>query len=114
VPINKEKDKAALKDKLIKQLRSDDPSARENLAEAVREKKITVHDRDQIRKEAKTDPLVVKAEHMKLEVLAERYEQNATPEQKNLLKPILRKKIMNKAGQLSTDEKQKYLKILNE
>jgi hypothetical protein len=114
VPRNVKVEKEILKDKLIHELRDGKEEARQHLIDAIREKKITTKDRDDIVKQSKESPLVTRASRMTLETLAEGYEKNATPEEKILLKPILKKKIMNAAGKIPADEKQRYLDLLKE
>jgi len=94
------------------------------LFNAVQEHKITEIEKSAISAIAKGDmgevgrliKMVSNAKHMELKDLAVGIQEKATDEEKRILKPIFRAKLMKKAGdkEITQAEKQKYLKVLNE
>jgi hypothetical protein len=109
-------EKAQLKNQLEMELRKKSPEAKQDIVDAVKERKISAKDRQYIQEKAKENPIVrsVKSADMTLDELAKGITELATPAEKAILKPLFKKKLMNKAGELSADKKREYLKVLNE
>jgi hypothetical protein len=114
VPENTKKEKTDLKAKLIDDLRNDEPDAKENLDEAKSEGQITKTEKKEIKKEAKEDTFIASMKHLSLQEMAKRIEKNATPEQKEALYPVFKKKFFKERKDLDDDTKQKYLDLLDD
>jgi len=106
-------DKSRLKRKLEQNLRDKKPDAREDIIQARREGKITAKERGEIEHHAKLSPTVKAATYMTLDELATGIDKYATNEEKKILKPIFKKRLMNKAGELNAEDKKKYIEMLN-
>ena len=102
-----------MKDKLIQGLRNKEPDADAKIREALVAKKITPEESGEIRKAARMDPLVQMAKKLSLEELTKRIE-NATDEQKAILRPVLQEKFTNKAPELKPEERVRYMRLIRE
>ena len=105
------KEKQAIKDDLLEKVRGGDKEA---LKEAEAKGEITSREAKEIKeKEAKEDPFVVGMKHLNIQEMAKRLK-NATPEQKEKLYPVFKKKFQNakKEGTITKDDQQKYYEML--
>lgn len=114
VPRNTKKEKAVLKDKLIKSLRDDDPDAKINLSAALEEGSITKKEKLAIEKAAEEDSFIVNVKHLPLAELAKRIEKNATLEQKKTLYKTFKNKFDRERKNLNEETKQKYYELMDE
>jgi hypothetical protein len=117
VPIDTKKKKEDLKSVLTDDLRNKEPGARKNLNQALRQGKITEIEYDNIDKKAreKGSAIAINAKNMKLEELAKRLRENATPEQRKQALPVLKEKFFGKAGENLPKEKiREYRDLIKE
>jgi ABC-type transporter MlaC component len=114
VPENTKKEKTELKEKIIEDLRKD-PDDTDSLDQAKEDGKITETEKKAIKKAAGKDPFVVGMKHLNIQEMAKRLK-NATPEQKEKLYPVFKKKVQNakKEGTITKDDQQKYYEILED
>ena len=118
VPRNVKVEKQIARDKAA------EGNAGKMLSNAVKEHKITEIEKNAISATAKGDAdetgrlinMVSSANRMELRDLAKGIQDKATDDEKRLLKPIFRNKIMKKAGskEISEDDKKKYFEILKD
>jgi hypothetical protein len=111
VPRNEKLEKDILKDKLARALIAGEPDAQDKIREARQAGEITYKDKQAIEK-ATQNPVVLTAKQMSLEKLSKAID-NATEEEKKLIRPIFVKKFKNQAGKLTEGEKKRYMKVLN-
>ena len=114
VPENVKKEKQDLKAQLQEDLRDDPAAAQQELAEAIREKKITKKEAKDIKKEAKQEEFVNNVKHLSLEELAKRIKENATDEQKAAIYPVFKKKFQHERKKLDPETKREYYDLMEE
>jgi N12 class adenine-specific DNA methylase len=102
-----------LKRQLVARLRRKDPHVEQEIKNARAEKKLTLTEVLGVRQEAREDPVVKIAKGLRLEELAGGIK-HATNDEKKIIGPIFRQKFYNKLFDLSSEEKDRYRKLLKD
>jgi N12 class adenine-specific DNA methylase len=106
-----EADRSKMKQKLEQALRREEPGAEIDVDVARAAGEITRKEAEEIKRRAKEDAITKTAKGMTLDDLA-RGIPKATEKEKEILRPIFKKKIYNAAGKISGEKKQEYLEAL--
>jgi len=104
-------EKTKLKRKLESDLRRGDDDAKDKIRDAMKEGSISNHDAESIMKNAKIGHTQKVAKQLGLDDLAKAVKK-ASDEEKEIIKPIFKKKLLNKAKDLSQEQKARYIEIL--
>ncbi len=107
-------DKSKKENELVMALRRGDTDARQKIQDALKAKEISYRNMQDIMRKAHTNPLVGSANSLSLEALAEGLRSHATPEERKVLLPLLRKKFISRVRELTDEQRDKYRKLIND